>query len=193
VSGYTQTELDDAQEKWNLRFPPDLVAILLERRRVVETEFEKSFWIDQPDDVVREILGWPFESFWFDIENGSWWPEWGDRPAAEQERKEKFQAIFAHAPKLVPVYGHRYLPSEPHESGNPVFSVWQMDVIMYGANLDDYIHRESNPQSKGWPQPGDTNVKRIRFWTRAVELNNERFVSGQGFAFLNRGGILPES
>ena len=30
--GYTQTELDDAQHKFGLVFPPDLVALLKDRR-----------------------------------------------------------------------------------------------------------------------------------------------------------------
>jgi hypothetical protein len=37
---------------------------------------------------------------------------------------------------------HRYLPEKSHEPGNPVFSVYQADVIYYGADLIDYFERE---------------------------------------------------
>ncbi|WP_197086969.1 hypothetical protein [Bradyrhizobium sp. LTSPM299] len=40
--------------------------------------------------------------------------------------------------------GHRYLPEQPHESGNPVFLIFYTDAIYYGANLNDYFEREFN-------------------------------------------------
>jgi hypothetical protein len=45
-------------------------------------------------------------------------------------------------PRLVPVFSHRYLPAEPHLSGNPVLSVYQTDIIYYGSNLKRYIAHE---------------------------------------------------
>jgi hypothetical protein len=68
-----------------------------------------------------------------------WWPEWGEEPASPDARKEVLRSVVSHAPKLIPLIGHRYLPEEPHEAGNPVFSVYQSDVIYYGANLTDYF------------------------------------------------------
>jgi hypothetical protein len=41
--------------------------------------------------------------------------------------------------KLIPIYIHRMLPSEPHLAGNPVFSVYKTDVIYYEAGLRDYL------------------------------------------------------
>jgi hypothetical protein len=191
MSGYTQTELDDIQAKWQLRFPPDLIALYRERRRVIdhpEHEYMRSFdWLSEPEDEIREALNWPLESFLFDVDNGQWWPEWGDMPVEQAERREKFGSIFAAAPKLIPVYGHRCIPETPNESGNPIFSVWQMDVIVYGASLEDYVNRELDPRhDPPWPP-----IKEIPFWSRAVAFNGERFEGGASFAFFNKGGILP--
>jgi hypothetical protein len=36
----------------------------------------------------------------------------------------------------------RYIPAEPNESRNPVFSVHQTDIIHYGNDLADYFQRE---------------------------------------------------
>ena len=193
MAGYTQTELDDIQAKWNLRFPPDLVALLRARRKVIEGEFGSFDWLDAPDETIKGSLDWPLEGFLFDVQHGLWWPEWGDRPDEPHVTEDRLKSIFAAAPKLIPVCGHRYIPEEPNEDGNPVFSVWQMDVICYGANLDDYIRRELNPETKDdWPDASDSNVKQIPFWTRAVEFNNQRFSDGRGFAFFNKGSVLPE-
>ncbi|WP_204296787.1 hypothetical protein [Actinoplanes campanulatus] len=45
-------------------------------------------------------------------------------------------------PTLVPVYGHRYLPAGAGGHGHPVLSVYQTDIIYYGVDLLDYLHRE---------------------------------------------------
>ena len=196
MPGYTQTELDDVQAKWQLHFPSDLVDILRDRRGVIDDgEKLKSFdWINETDEVIRECLEWPFESFLFDAQHGLWWPEWGERPVDSTAVKEQLQTIFASAPKLIPVYSHRYIPEEPGEAGNPIFSVYQMDVIIYGANLADFIERELDaPIDGSCPQPDWPTVKRIPFWTRAVEFNIDRFSSGDGFAFFNKNLVLPEN
>lgn len=192
MAGYTQTELDDVQAKWALRFPPDLIEIYRERRRVIEHEDERfcSFdWIAAPDAVIRDALDWPLKGFLFDVERGLWWPEWGEMPAALGARREKFKTIFSQAPGLIPICGHRCLPQTPCEAGNPVFSVWQMDVIHYGADLEHYARRENLIAANDVPLPP---IKHIAFWSRAVELNNQRFRGGQGFEFFDKGGILPE-
>lgn len=194
MAGYTQTELDGIQEKWDLRFPPDLVALLRTRRKVIEGRLSSFDWLEASDETIKQSLDWPFEGFLFDVQHGLWWPEWGDRPDEPDVAEDRLRAVFATAPRLIPVYGHRYIPEVPNENGNPIFSVWQMDVICYGANLEDYIRRELDPGSKGdCPDVSDPEVKRIPFWTRAVEFNNQRFSNGGSFAFFNKGSVLPES
>ena len=180
VSGYGDQELEDIQQKWRLRFPPDLVAIYRQRRSVIRGGFD---WVKTPVAEIRQMLDWPLEGFLFDVKHGKWWPEWAERPEQIRDAEEKVRAIFAKAPRLIPIHGHRYIPEEPHEIGNPVFSVWQMDVIHYGANLDDYVEREEQRKTGNWPA-----LKSIRFWTRAVELN----AGDEPFAFYNKGGVLPE-
>jgi hypothetical protein len=161
ADGYTQSELDTAQEKFGLVFPPDLVALLRDRR-------PRQGYDWRSDDVrIRQMLAWPLEGLLFDVENNAlWWPEWGERPERQGDRAEVLSRIVSHAPKLIPLYSHRFLPAEPHEVGNPVFSVYQADVIHYGANLMDYFEREFEDKNRPWPQ-----IKRVRFWTDLAERN----------------------
>jgi hypothetical protein len=191
MPGYTQTELDDIQAKWDLRFPPDLVALLRTRRKVIEDERYGSLdWLGAPEEKIRDALAWPLEGFLFDVEQGLWWPDWGEMPEALPAREEKLRAIFAEAPKLIPVCGHRYIPETPHESGNPIFSVYQMDVIHYGANLEHYVAQENvaaHEAQTPWPP-----LKPIPFWSRAVAFNQGRFDDGGSFEFFNKDGILPK-
>lgn len=166
MPGYSLTELQDVQARWTLRFPPDLVEMLQERRPLFPGALD---WVTADPAVIQAALDWPFESFWFDVQHAAaWWPEWGDKPPAPGEQRARLKAIFAAAPRLIPVFGHRYLPEEPFERGNPVFSVYQTDVICYGANLLDWLEREPGGYyKKPWPA-----IKEIRFWSDALRNNN---------------------
>ena len=165
---YTRSQLEDAQAKWDLRFPPDLMALFLERRPVYDRGHMVD-WVADSDERIRDALDWPLRGFWIDVEKaGIWWPEWGKKPSNRDARYEVLKAAFNKAPTLIPIYGHRYIPDEPHEDGNPVFSVWQTDVIYYGANLTDYFDREfGDGREKPWP----VALKDIPFWSLA-ELRN---------------------
>jgi hypothetical protein len=115
--GYTQPELDRAQNRFALTFSPDLIALLRERRPRNGHD-----WNDEA--AIRKMLAWPFEGLLFDVENSAlWWPEWGKRPTEPEARTDVLRAVVARAPKLIPLFEHRYLPESPSEPGNPVFSV----------------------------------------------------------------------
>ncbi|NBW06660.1 MAG: hypothetical protein EBR82_01375 [Caulobacteraceae bacterium] len=162
AKGYSQAELDEAQEKFDLVFPPDLVAFLRERRPAQGYDWRTD------ETQIRDMLRWPLEGLLFDVENNALWrPGWGDRPGTPEARAEALTAIVNAAPKLIPLVSHRYLPAEPHEAGNPVLSVHQSDVIYYGADLADYFEREFGHPTR----PLRRHIKRIPFWSDLVELN----------------------
>jgi hypothetical protein len=166
TDGYTSAELDAAQERYGLRFPPDLVDLLLNRRPADGYD-----WRTGHADIRRALQD-PLDGLLFDVEHNTlWWPEWGEKPASAEERAEIVTAIVKAAPKLIPLIGHRYLPERPHEAGNPVFSVMQSDVIYCGADLEDYFEREFHPEP--WPRkPVRVEVKHIPFWSELVERND---------------------
>eukprot|EP01130_Rhizamoeba_saxonica_P005177 TRINITY_DN2071_c1_g1_i1.p1 TRINITY_DN2071_c1_g1~~TRINITY_DN2071_c1_g1_i1.p1 ORF type:complete len:250 (-),score=54.85 TRINITY_DN2071_c1_g1_i1:123-872(-) len=92
----------------------------------------------KPEFYLRSLA----EGFHFDIENnGLWKDEWGSMPDDIQQRKNTFDQIFASAPKLIPVYGHRYAFSS--ETNCPaVLSVHQSDIIVYGETFEEYLANE---------------------------------------------------
>jgi len=161
--GYTQAELDEAQAKFDLRFPPDLVELLRERRLVRGYDWRT----DEAD--IRRMLEWPLSGLLFHVEHEViWWPEWGPRPATQEERAEVVAAVVAAAPRLIPLFAHRFLAADPLEAGNPVFSIHSTDVIYYGHNLTDYIVSEFYPNK---PRPYGP-VRRVPFWSDLVDWNN---------------------
>jgi hypothetical protein len=162
ASGYTQSQLDEAQQRYGLRFPADLVELLLERRLA-----DGYAWHTE-DPRIREMLEWPYEALLFDVENGFWWPDWGERPSTPEERAEVLRSALSRVSRLIPLWSHRFLPEAPNERGNPVFSMHGFDTIYYGTDLANYLEREFGPPPLR-RLPVRLGVRHIPFWSDIVE------------------------
>ena len=91
----------------------------------------------------KKSLEWPTDGIVQEVAHSeTWFPDWGERPEDPQEAASTARARLATAPKLVPHYGHRYLPTLPSEAGNPVLSCYQTDVIYYGTDLLNWFECE---------------------------------------------------
>jgi hypothetical protein len=90
--------------------------------------------------ALEARFAWLWEGVQFDVEHSDLWlPSWGPKPATLEAQHTRVRELVEEAPRLLPVFGHRYLLAEPCVAGNPVFSVWQSDIVVYGANLRDYF------------------------------------------------------
>jgi hypothetical protein len=159
--GYSRSQLDEAQERYRLRFPPDLVGSLRRQRPVRGYDWHLE------DPRIRKMLQWPFEALHFDIEHGLWWPDWGARPGTPSEREEVLRYELGRVSQLIPLIGHRFLPESPHAASNPVFSMHGFDTIVYGADLEDYFRVElSSPSLRSRPK---RPARHIPFWSDIAE------------------------
>jgi hypothetical protein len=158
-SGLTDREVEIAERKFNFCFPLDLRAFL---QTALPTAEHFPNWRSGDETEIPKRLGWPLDGCLFDVEHADFWlPEWGPRPGLLADALKIATAKITEAPKLIPIYSHRYIPEEPHESGNPIFSVHQMDIIYYGFDLDDYLRHEFDlPGRKQWP----AKMRPIEFW-----------------------------
>jgi hypothetical protein len=156
----TDVEIRRAQSRYQLKFPPDL-------REFLQTAFPISEgfapWRADDDAALRKMLDWPLEGIAFDAErNPNWRKFWSERGATEEDPVVIARRQVSEAPRLIPIYSHRYIPSEPLAPGNPVFSVYQTDIIYYGHDLADYLRHEFHLDGRTpWPE----EVRRIRFWS----------------------------
>jgi hypothetical protein len=124
-------------------------------------------WRALDDPELETRLDWPFDGIRFDIEHNSFWlPQWGQRPAELSSAIELARAAVAAAPRLIPVYSHRFLPAEPLESGNPVLSVYQTDIIYYGRDLRSYFAHEFG--GRNYIESTISEPRQIRFWSVLV-------------------------
>jgi hypothetical protein len=157
--GLSEAELTAIEAEFAFEFPPDLRLVL---SLGLPNGGNFPPWRDKSQrEELRGRLSWPLESMQFDIENNAfWYPAWGARPASIEEAKAIVAREVATVQRLIPVYSHRYLPAEPCEAGNPVLSVYQTDIIYYGADLTDYVKCEFGwLRSVGSREP----TRRIRF------------------------------
>lgn len=165
--GLCDTELAAAEDRVGCRFPPDLQSFLQAALPLGEGWPD---WRDHDSEFITSRLGWAEQGMIFDLEHCPWWwpPVWGPRPdnlhEATQVAREQFQVV----PKLIPIVGHRFLPAEPCDAGNPVLSVWQMvDAIYYSCDLRDYFAREDSYERRRSEPLGE--IRPIRFWSQVVE------------------------
>jgi hypothetical protein len=122
-------------------------------------------WRDGDPGDLHERLGWPIEGALFDVGNNALWhPAWGQRPADISMALNTARRHLTQAPKMVPVYAHRYLPAGRGTHGHPVLSIYQTDIIVYGIDLADYIHNEFS--GAGWSISADwTPPPMVPFWS----------------------------
>lgn len=158
--GLSDSEIENVERVYRFRFPPDLREFL-QYRLPVGPRFIN--WRD-PRDEAREALAWPVEGILFDVEqNGFWWKPWGNRPAEMLDALGIARQALEAAPILVPVQGHRYLPSDPSRANNPVFSVHQSDVLVMHRNLIGWLEDAPHEDFEG------KYARRIEFWSDLAE------------------------
>jgi hypothetical protein len=169
--GLRDSEIRAAEAAYAIRFPPDLEELL---RYALPVGSAWPDWRNLSDSEIYKALNWPLEGILFDVEHNVFWlAEWGERPA---ELEHAFAVACAHvalAPKLIPVFAHRYVPQEPPSAGNPVFSVYQTDIIYYGSNLAEYFANEfpSHFHRSGSKYQISEPLVRIDFWSMLAENN----------------------
>ena len=168
-AGLTPSELAAAEERHGFRFPPDLRAFLA---FALPTGQGFPDWRDLDSSSIAASMAWPLEGMCFDIEHNAFWPpEWGERPLDFQAAFAVARRHVAAAPRLIPIFGHRYLPDRPCAAGNPVFSVHQTDIICYGSNLETYLQNEFSGHFETPHYSLGSSLTEIDLWSWLVRLN----------------------
>src|SRR5262249_52882546 len=127
------------------------------------------------------MVTWVFQGIEFDIRQGLWLKRWGTRPKSMSDALETARSDFVSWPKLLPVYGHRFLAADPCRSDNPVFSIMQTDIIYYGSNLAHYLMEEFVDTSTPGAYERNTyeqDIHRVEIWSDLVERNPDFLIPG---------------
>jgi hypothetical protein len=157
--GLSDAEVESVEQQFSFKFPPDLRQILQ-----YALPISKSFpdWRNGDEKVLAEHIGWVADGICFDIvHNNFWLDQWGAKPDDYDEACRVARREIEKIPKLVPIYLHRFVPSEPLLEGNPVLSVYQTDIICYGVDLASYFAAEFRMPLPSWAV---TEPRYISFW-----------------------------
>jgi len=164
--GLTRSQIETAEAALGFIFPPDLSAFL-ECALPLGERFPD--WRSPTSEFILDRLAWPADSMCFDIEHNSFWlSAWGRKPDSLEAATARAREAVRAAPFLVPIYGHRYLPAAPRGPGNPVFSVYQTDIIYYGFDLPSYLLAEFGVPN---PFPVPESPREIEFWSELERIN----------------------
>ncbi len=194
TDGMSDDEIAAVEDKWNLRFPPDYrlflsmlgatdrptVGAMYKDDQGMAPVERPGFYNWQTDDAaLTDMLVWPVEGILFDVEASDLWStSWGERPQREEDRKAIVEAAVKVAPALIPITEHRYLLGEPVEAGNPVLSVYQSDIIVYGGALRDFLVTEirdliglgrNGADAELVSSFTEQDLKAIPFWGELIE------------------------
>ncbi|MEM7284973.1 MAG: hypothetical protein AAF480_01355 [Actinomycetota bacterium] len=128
-------------------------------------------WLDWRDDPDSQLARWDAEvlgGIVFGIrENAFWSPTFGPRPEDIDDRVAAAEAAYDGLPRLFPLYRDRAVPLMTPDgfdsaSGNPVLSVAQTDVVEYGSDLADWLHKDFDVPLPTWERTGE---RRFPFWS----------------------------
>jgi hypothetical protein len=171
--GLSEREFERIESTFGFEFAPEHRALLAVGVPVGPERFPGSDypdwprWRDGSQATLQRRLDWPFVILPTGDEPLTWWHRtWGTPP---DDRNEALRAARAHVatwPRLVPIYGHRYLPAAPAPVPAPVLSVHDFDIIFYGSDLISYLHNEFDP----WGTTADGGRVPLNFPTEPVPV-----------------------
>lgn len=145
AAGMTEEERKKVEEIYGFKFPQALADFYSCGVPCLSSAISFPLWKDFNENNVRAIkkmiedpINWLKE----DVKNGFWLKSWGKRPENEEEALEVFSRVASKAPKLIPIYSHRYVPVIEGVDDPPVISTVGMDTIIYGGNLSEYLQNE---------------------------------------------------
>lgn len=161
--GLTENSIAQIENTLGRKIPEDLRDLLMSFVPT-GTYDGSSFpnWHQDPGKLIQESNDFIVEAFKFDLEENDFWHKsFGQKPGSKEMAIEKALELIKNAPPLIPIYGHRFLTSEPGTVGNPVLSLLQpSDIIVYSVNLVEYFEVEfNNKQSSSYDMS-----RNLPFW-----------------------------
>jgi len=165
--GLTDAECSALEEDFGLRFPPDLRSFLQFTLPLRVRQFPN--WRGHAAEELAGDFASILHGICFDIEHRNFWmPAWGAKPTQLVAACAVAEEVLKAAPRLIRIFGRRYMPDTPLEAGNPVYSIHQTDIVPYGNDIADYFHHEFDVPRLSWAA---VEPKEIPFWSELVRLN----------------------
>ena len=124
-------------------------------------------WDTDIKQAVNSSQAFVNELFKADIEQSDYWnSQFGERPEDAQSAWAQAQRTLDSQPRLIPVFGHRYMIMD--DDNSPVLSYHgPMDTIIYGDCLADYLCNEFDLERPQWIKSAEPA---LGFWSDIVDF-----------------------
>jgi len=139
--GLTNKEVIDIEKRYGVIFPDELKSFFSIALPVAGGFYNWRDITDSNVNIIKRRFKIPFVELVEDIDEIYWSDDWENEPDNKEERNTILLNKINSAPKLIPIYSHRYIASVK-SSQNPVFSVYGTDIIYYGESLGSYLEIE---------------------------------------------------
>ena len=163
--GLKDEEISIIEQEYGIVFPEELKKLYKEALPISNGFYN---WRDRNDESVKCIkraMQLPVQGIVEDSEDIDWNEIWGEEPINSDERKRNIKDMALKAPKLIPIYSHRYVASFECEKP-PILSVYGTDIIYYAKNIIDYFLIEF--KMKEYEIFKNNEVSYIPFWSDLV-------------------------
>jgi hypothetical protein len=166
AKGLSSAEIASIDAQLGFRLPEDFAYLLQNIQDPGGVLFPWSSFEKQQYD---NAIAWVLKGIEFDVEKSNLWLcRWSKRPTGLSSALDIVKRDFSTWPKLLPVYGHRFLAAEPCRCGNPVFSIMQTDIIYYGSDLSHYLVNEFIDHDYAYHTDAQ-KIRRIDVWSDFAE------------------------
>jgi len=167
--GLTDCEIDHIERLYEIKFPASLRQFYSQALPISEDEHGFPEWRDFSDAniaKIKERIDVQYKWLLHDVQRDSWLAAWGERPHTEGEITARFIEVSRSAPKLIPLYAHRYMPMLEGAENPPVISTVGIDTIYYGSDLNNYLRNEFLNKKRTFYT---TKCMHIPFWSDIIE------------------------
>lgn len=171
LNGMSQEDIYKIQEIYGIILPKSLIDFYSQGIPFSDDE-HNSFpnWTDFSQGnilKIKERIEAPINWLSLDVQNGFWLPRW----RSPDNKSEHFRKIAANAPKLIPIYSHRYIPMIADSDDPPVISAVGSDIIYYGTDLHEYLNNEFLNDGSLTLSGKKTYIP---FWSEIIDKNSEQ-------------------
>jgi hypothetical protein len=165
--GLSEHEIAAIESYYKIKFPLELKQFY-----ALCLPISKGFynWRDtgkRNTEFIQAVLNNPIVEMRNDLHDGYFWcDEWGEKPIDPEASESIMNKHYSLAPKLIPIYSHRYIPAIEDCEKIPIFSVMGTDIICYGEDLISYFDIEF-----GSKQQNEINVNEclnVPFWSELI-------------------------
>ena len=161
-TGLTVEEIAKIEYIYKIKFPKSLKEFLM-----IALPISKGFynWRNLEQDnimFIKKVINRPIEEVDELAEEVYWCDEWGEEPENATDIGRIVRKKLQNAPKLLPIYGHRYIPMILVDNP-PIISIHDIDIIYYGEDLENYFEVEFGAKEQGAIR--FKNIHPIPFWS----------------------------